>query len=257
MPELSHMKHGVPQGSILGPLLFVLFINDLPFHITSPKVKIDLYADDTTISFSTSINEFKKQKETLNAVMKDLELWTLSNKLPINETKSKTLLVTGKRLSNKLPKDKLSVSTMNGKVLESVNSVRLLGLDVDNELNFSNHAERMYNKISSRIGILNKIKACLPKKQRILYFNAMVKPLFSYAGAIWQTLSSKDCLTRFLRLQKRAARLILNAEPMAPSVPLFNQLSWLPFYLETHISMCSLLFKRLQLAVPEYLLESL
>lgn len=189
--------------------------------------------------------------------MQDLVNWTNGNKLPINDTKSKVLLVTGKRLGVKEPHSELTIVTSNGDTLESVDTVRLLGLDIDSKLSFSDHADTTYKKISGRIVVLDKIKGCLPLKQRILYYSAMTKPLFSYAGAIWQTASTKDCLLRFLSLQKRAGSIILNAEPRAPSVPLFNKLQWLPFYMDNNISMCSLLFKSLQLSVPEYLIETL
>ena len=85
----------------------------------------------------------------------------------------------------------------------------------------------------------------------------MIEPLFSYANVAWQSICTKECLTRILKLQKRAGRVILSAEPSAPSVPLFNKLGWLPLYIENDIAKCALLYKRTQMAVPTYLIESL
>jgi len=86
-----------------------------------------------------------------------------------------------------------------------------------------------FKKLSQHIGILKKIRSLLPHKQRILYYNSMIKPVFDYVNVIWTTCN-KDNLGRVLKLQKRAARIILNAVRRAPSVPLFNCLKWLPFY---------------------------
>ena len=116
---------------------------------------------------------------------------------------------------------------------------------------------RLCQKLSQRIGVVNNIKSCLPYKQRILYYNAMIKPIFSYASEVWQMLCSKDSLKRIMSLQKRAAWIILDADSRASSVRLFNRLHWLPYYKETMIKQCSIHFKRIQHEVPEHLMVSM
>ena len=81
----------------------------------------------------------------------------------------------------------------------------------------------------------------------------MIKPVFSYVSVVWKSLCSKVCLARILRLQKRAARIILDSNSCASSVPIFNLLHWLPLYNE-RITQCSILFKRIPLTVPKYLI---
>ena len=255
--DLTEVPHGVPQGSILGPLFFVIFINDLPFHVQSSDINLDLYADDITLSFSVDVNDEDRVQRTLSLALSDVEHWTNCNKLPLNEAKTKTLLVTGKRLQDKVPPNSLSLVTSRGKALEQMDTVRLLGVDIDSHLSFTDHVERMCEKISQRIGVLNRIKACLPFKQRMLYYNAMIKPLFSYGSVAWQSRCSNVCISRIFRLRKRAARAILNRKTQAPTLPLFNKLKWLPFYTDTLISKCAILFKRIQLFVPDYLIEAL
>ena len=94
----------------------------------------------------------------------------------------------------------------------------------------------------------------LPLKRRLLYYNALIRPVFNYASVLW-TNCDKESLGRVLKLQKRAARVILNAPPQAPSVPLFNRLKWLPFYKDALISKCIIAYnyKRLQGDVLVYL----
>ena len=85
----SIIPHGVPQGSILGPLLFILFINDLPLHVSSANT--DLYADDTTLTCSVNWMDMDRLQISLNAAVSETVHWATANKLPLNEKKSKVL----------------------------------------------------------------------------------------------------------------------------------------------------------------------
>ena len=168
--------------------------------------------------------------------------WALANRLPLNEKKTKVLTVKGKRLSTKINNN--PEITCNGSLLTNVMNVKLLGLEIDEELSFSEHITTVCKKVSQRIGLLKKIMNYLPLKQRLLYYNALIRPVINYASVLW-TNCDKESLGRVLKLQKRAARVILNAPPQAPSVPLFNRLKWLPFYKDALISKCIISYKRL------------
>ncbi|CAB4041675.1 Hypothetical predicted protein, partial [Paramuricea clavata] len=147
------MKYGVPQGSILGPLFFILFINDLPLHVTS---QIDLYADDTTIIDSSDFSNISNLELSLNSSVSEVQHWANANKLSINESKTKVLLITGKRLAPRTD-EKLNV-TLNNKILDSVYSAPLLGLDIDKLLSFDDQIEKVCKKLASRIAVLRKIR---------------------------------------------------------------------------------------------------
>ena len=121
------MKHGVPRGSILGPLFFTVFINDLPLHVSSSE--IDLYADDTTITSSADCGSMGRLQESLNTSVSEVFNWALANRLPLNEKKTKVLTVKGKRLSTKINNN--PEITCNGSLLTNVMNVKLPGVEID------------------------------------------------------------------------------------------------------------------------------
>ena len=130
--------HGVPQGSILGPPLFVLYINDLPLHVSSANT--DLYADDTTLTCSVSWINMDRLQTSLNAAVSETVHWATANKLPLTEKRTKVLTICGKLLSNKIPND--IIISVNGSQLENIQCAKLLGLEIDKELTFHSHVDK-------------------------------------------------------------------------------------------------------------------
>ena len=113
--------------------------------------------------------------------------------------------------------------------IEQVDSQKLLGVTIDKHLSFDVLVEELCKKLSQRIAVLRKIRRSIPIEQRILYYNAMIKQVMLYGSTIWSNCSA-DNLTRILKLQKRAAQVILGADTRSNSVNLFKKLGWLPFY---------------------------
>lgn len=151
-----------------------------------------------------------------------------------------------------MDKDELLEVQINGKRLEQVKSQKLLGVTIDDKLSFDDHIEELCIKLSQRIAVLKKIRRFIPIEQRILYYNAMVKQVMLYGSSIW-TSCSIDNLTKVLKLQKRAARVILNADTRENSMKLFFKLGWLPFYDEAKIIKCLHIYKRLVGDCPSYM----
>ena len=146
--------------------------------------------------------------------------------------------------------------TMNGSHLELVPSVKLLGAEIDHDLSFTSHVDKICKKLSQRIGILKKIRSCLTMQHRLLYYNAMIKSVINYVSTVW-TSCNKENLGKILKMQKRAARVICNAHGQASSVELFNRLQWVPLYEGAKIAKCCLAYKRVKNNVPAYIEDSL
>ena len=247
--SLACMNHRVPEGYIW-VLFVILFTNDLPRHVTA---QVDLYADDTTITCSADYKSMHKLEHDLNNSVAEIQNWAVSNKLPINVHKTDVMIVTGKNIESKLdfqPSWKLS----DHELVRNVSSGTLLGLDIDSPLSFSQHADKICKKLCQRIALLRKMRVYLPLKQRLLYYTSIIHPLITYAIVIW-SCCDKESLNRVLKLQKRAARVVLSVHRDSISVQLLNKLNWIPFYEENKIRCCSLIFKLIQVILPNYLIK--
>ena len=107
-------------------------------------------------------------------------------------------------------------------------------------------------KLAKRIELLRHIRPYLKRSQRDIYYSTIIKPIVPYGSMIW-TSCSKENLLKVLLLQKRAARIILDAKRTTPSVGLLNPLKWIPFYAESYVNRCTLVYKRLNGNTPEYI----
>ena len=106
---------------------------------------------------------------------------------------------------------------------------------IDEEMSFNEHVDKLSTKLAQKIRVLRKIRRCLPIRERKLYYNAMINPNLMYGGTIWSSCSSEK-LKKIFRLQKRAARIILNGNKTARSVDLLSKHGWMPFYDEIKIN---------------------
>ena len=202
---------GVPQGTTLGPLIFLLYINDLPNVV--PKSHTVLFADDTTLSFRNS-NIDLLTSEITESLAKFNE-WSVANRLSINFEKTNSMLITTKRVSE----SEISVR-MGSHQIEFIPSVKYLGVTLDRHLKFDMHINAISLKVSKSIGIMYRLKKLLPPTcLRSIYFS-LIQTYFQYCVSVWGGTYSCH-LSSLVVLQKRAVRIVSNAPYLAHSLPLF------------------------------------
>ena len=198
----KYVKYGVPQGSILGPLLFLLFINDLPLHTNAMT---DLYADDATLY------EISKSKEEIERKLQDAILkvasWCKQNGMVINIDKTKAMLITTRQRRSRID-DNIQIS-LNNVQLINVQREKVLGIEIDNNLLWGEHVRKVTWKMSANIWLLSKIKGFLSKEHRLIYYKSYIQPHLDYANIVWGS-TSKTNLMQIERLQRRACRIILD-----------------------------------------------
>ena len=193
----KQLSQGVPQGSILGPILFLLFVNDMPLSIRDSL--LDVYANDTTLSKCSSWENVPHLTEALNQDLKRLDEWSARNKMFINSQKTKSMLITGKRLRNLVTSTSIDVS-LNGSNIEHVTDFKLLGITLDQDLSFHRQIEKLCKKLAKSIGLLCHISPYLKRNQRAVFYT-IIKPVMLYGSTIWISCS-KENLLKVLRLKK-------------------------------------------------------
>ena len=151
---------GVPQGSILGPLLFLIYINDLPNCLKSTIPC--LYADDTHIF--TSSHDTAKIADCLNSDLENITDWLTVNKLQSHPNKTKMMVIGSRYNLNHKVSDLRSNIRINNNVVLSVFSPKCLGIYLDERLAFDAHIEDLCKKNCSGIGVLRRIKSLVPKE---------------------------------------------------------------------------------------------
>lgn len=209
---------GVPQGSILGPLLFLIYINDMPGAI---KLLVSLFADDTTIQYSG--NNIKELECTINFELNKASEWFIANRLSLHPKKTQFLVITSQY--TKTPK--LDLYIMGTKIEQIGNdfktkSVKFLGIMVDDKLTWSHHIDKVAAKLRSTLYHLNKIKNILPEKLKLMLYNGLFKPHLEYCLTIYGHCS-KTKIKILETLQKRAIRTVYRKNKLAHAEPLFKQ----------------------------------
>ena len=212
--SLQPVSMGVPQGSILGPLLFLLYINDIPNAINGiPR----LFADDTCLSVKSATPE--SLEGLLNSDLHNVMLWATANRLTINPTKSQAIVISPK-LNSSSPILKLMINSSN---IAIADCVKYLGVYIDNKLNFREHINILESKVSRSVGILCKLKHYVPYKSLQQVYFALIHSQLFYVLLIWGA-TYKTYLSSLISLQNKAIKIISGAHWQDSAKPCYKKL---------------------------------
>ena len=196
--DIQNVSCGVPQGSILGPLLFILYIND--FSNVSDILYYVLFADDTNV-FLTG-RDIHKLINTMQQERLKLHTWLLCNKLTLNI--SKTHYIIFHRAKHKKYEINIEINKI---VIEQVKYTKFLGVIIDDNLDWSNHISYINSKIAKGVGIICRAKKYFSITALIQLYNAFIYPYLIYCVEVWGNALSIH-LTPLLKIQNKILRII-------------------------------------------------
>lgn len=245
MSDKQKLQTGVPQGSILAPILFLLYINDLPNCIT--KSNLDLYADDSNL-YAVG----KTTQEIQTTLQTDVDLvikWCNNNKMALNPQKSKVILIGS---AGKIKKANALQITIENQIIENVESHNILGVTVDQTLSWSLHVQNVCKHMNSKLFLLNRISTYLNFDMRKLFYMAYILPIYDYCASVWGNCSHTDS-NKIYRLQKRATKITFKSSKDIPTYTLFSKLGVLPFKQQVQYDIAIMTYKALNKELPEYI----
>ena len=237
---------GIPQGTILGPLLFLIYINDLPNCLVHSKPR--MYADDTHITFSS--NNTNDINRCLNEDLENVSEWLIANKLTLNQSKTEFMVI-GSRPKLSTLNSPISLE-IDGISVEQVPHTKSLGVHIDQNLSWDEHINKLIKKIASGVGALKRIRTFVPATTLQYIFNSLIQPHFDYCCVVWDKCS-KTFADKLQKLQNRAARVLTYSCYDASAYPLIHQLGWKKLETQRKIKKAIMVHKSLHDLTPEYL----
>ena len=215
--SLSTLKFGVPQGSVLGPILFSLYINNLPLYM---EALCELFADDTSLH-----NHHKNLDTLMNSLQHSVDNlinWTEMNHMTLHPDKTKFMLVTTKqKRQNLLPN--LPPLTIKSDIIQEVQNHKVLGITIDNNLSWTPHMNAVCKKISTKIFQLSRLKHFVNFR-----VTSHIQSLIGYGSTLWDS-ASHNTLKPLHSLHRRALKLILLKQSSLDKDD-YNKLNVLPLH---------------------------
>ena len=212
--ETSPVHSGVPQGTVLGPILFLAYINDLPECVRSSS---KLFADDCVLYRTiNSVEDAKILQDDLNNLQKWEDLWLMS----FHPEKCVTMRITNKRNTSNHD------YTIHGHKLECVDTAKYLGVTLQSKLSWSTHIATTARKADNTRAFLQRNFRSCPRQIRAQCYSTLVRPILEYSSPVWDPHLQKDIDT-LEKVQRRSARFVYQDFSRESSVTkMLNQLNW-------------------------------
>lgn len=246
---LTCRSQGVPQGSILSPTLFLLYINDLANAIS--HCVISFYADDSHISKSHS--SIQVINSSLNDDLNSTQSWCCTNRIAINPPKSTSTLFGSSQKLSQIDINTEFLPVINGDAIKVVDEFPLLGFILDHHLNFKAHVCHVVSKLNSGLFFLRKANELnLPRHSRFLIYFSLMHSHIMYGLCIYSSCTDQTLFQQIQIKRKAAIRLIFGTDPLAHTAPLFKVAEWFSLSELADLSLFNHICLSLSIHSPSY-----
>ena len=232
---------GVPQGSVLGPFLFLIFINDIVDNLVSVA---RLFADDTSMSASSS--EKHEIENTLNDDLNTLKEWSHNWLVTFNPSKTEVLYFSANNANDHIELQ------FDGTVLNNVNDHKHLGITFMSNGKWTSHITNICNYVYKQLNVLRKLKYVLSRLTLSKIYNTFILPRLEYACEVWDGLSTYDC-NKLEKVQLEAARIVTGLPLYASRESLYAETGWEPLFERRKRRKLNLFYKIHNNLVPGFL----
>jgi hypothetical protein len=213
--EWGKINVGVPQGSVLGPLLFLIFINDITYVIKNCKIR--LFADDTCLFIE--VEDPNVTAIELNEDLEKLNQWSKKWHVDFSPPKTEEVIISKKRNPNLHPP-----ATLDGTPIKRFDSHKHLGVTIASDLSWQEHISDIVDKANRRLGILKSLKYKLDRLSLERIYLGFIRPLLEYGDIIWD--GPGDVLNPLETVQLNAARIVIGATARCSTQGLYDETKW-------------------------------